>query len=405
MKNILLAVTLCLAAATARAGNFTFTFSPSGAGKVHYKITSGAAAGTEGDIVSNGSLAVADFSFVNFYFLKDGKTITKVIHDSTVIHDPPGTLLTANSDYGDGFIDATFVNGDSTYEITYSGGGGGGSTEVFPEGVFSFISPTDGSVSPIAQGTGHFYGNVGPRQFQFDMTADEQGKLIGLGTIEGVTTTTKTPNKTRIVPTATASPDIHLAGDLLTGKDGKPGTKMKLGLDGEWDSIPVKATFTSTGTFSDGGSVTNTVSGSAKSPKAKFPIKNAPLIAQGPADASATSWTLALTLAKETVKGKSIGTATALLTLPTGDKVSFSKQTVKYSTKKGYNIKFAKGKKLDGSNQPVLDSKGKPVFDKKSSLQLTGMILQKSGNAWSITDGKLVYQILGQKGSGKLSDF
>jgi len=94
--------------------------------------------------------------------------------------------------------------------------------------------------------------------------------------------------------------------------------------------------------------------------------------------------------------GKSFLAARAVLTLPNGDVISYPERVARCSAKKGYSFSF-KG----GTNTSVQPN----APDKKSTIRIKGMTMIKQGSVWNPTVGTLSYRILGQKGTGNLTDF
>jgi hypothetical protein len=86
----------------------------------------------------------------------------------------------------------------------------------------------------------------------------------------------------------------------------------------------------------------------------------------------------------------------AALTLPTGDTVQYPEKVVRYSTSKGYRLKFRRGTNVT-SNPPAVDPKAK--------ITIKGLTFVQEGSAWEPTAGEITYQFLGQKGRGNLLDF
>lgn len=108
------------------------------------------------------------------------------------------------------------------------------------------------------------------------------------------------------------------------------------------------------------------------------------------------NWGISLSIKNKTINGKQATVASALLTLPNGDVISFPEKAVTYSAAKGYKLSFKKG-----TNTTILPN----ALDKKSSVAITGLTFIKVGDIWEPTAGAIKYQFLGQKGAANLMDF
>jgi hypothetical protein len=119
------------------------------------------------------------------------------------------------------------------------------------------------------------------------------------------------------------------------------------------------------------------------------------------------SWSLDLNI-KETnsTPTKKLVLASAILSLPSGDKTFFKEKTLTFSIKNGYSVSYTRGIKLDGAGNPIIDPKTlKPVIDTKSTVTITKMIITGSPSHWIVAGGTISYSFLGQKGTAQLMDF
>ena len=113
------------------------------------------------------------------------------------------------------------------------------------------------------------------------------------------------------------------------------------------------------------------------------------------ADNLKNAWGFTLTVGKKTPppkNGKIAYVASGKLHLPGGDTVQFADKPVKYTKHQGYTVTFEKGQNI---------TLVPPAKDKKSTIAIKKLTLtQQPDDAWSPTGGRIVYQFMGQKGSG-----
>jgi len=395
---------LALAAGFASAATITFTFEPAGTGRVDVWVHGNPVVPVE-DTNADGSetFTVADGATFSLYFYNISPTeiVRTVFRDGVALHNPPAVTLPPAFLANGGVAAADLsISADTTFAFSYLEPVPPG--QDVPTGTFDLTAPTDGSATPITTASGIYRGPFGPRRYAFDAATDELGKMIGLGTIEGISATLPAPSS-RVTTSEVA--DLPFAGALATGKDGKPLIKIKSSIEGQLDNVELKSSLKSEARFGEDGILENSLSGSAQRAGSKQTFKGLQVGVSSPPGAEAKSWSLQLELTRETVRGKSVNMAGALLTLPGGEEIRFPKRAVRYSPAKGYKLRLSGGQRLDENGAPILDAKGKPLADKKSKLEFVGLKLTKTNGEWEITEGRILYAFLGQKGSGNILDF
>ena len=264
-----------------------------------------------------------------------------------------------------------------------------------PVGHFKFGFPTNNPLLvAIASIFGNYSGSVpeANRPYTLDLAQDEDGKLACIGTVDGVTDSTGNPQM---------SSDVG----AVTTVEGKPAVQSKVAFNFQADGQPgtCKGSNNFPLEFEDVGGGTNglvgTVTGSATALGVPMTFKNTPIVAPETPDMQTNfrkNWLLDLDIHNNVVNGKQVTVASALLTLPNGDVISFPEKKVKYSTTKGYKLTFKKG-----TNTTVIPNR----LDKKSSIKITGMTFTNNGGDWTPTGGTIAYSFLGQKGTANLLDF
>lgn len=294
---------------------------------------------------------------------------------------------------------------------------------VSPEGVFSgTYDESQNGVTPIVDVTGNYSGSVPDsttgRTYDVDLAMDESGKLMAMGTVTGITQTTKEGEESDLegsvgrIRTVDDTPHAQLKGKLKGTKDGAPLTaKGKAAGDVE--------------IIDSGGTdlVEGIASGVATEDGQKYVGKPTEGGIEAPASHSSgiqNAWGLTLTIAKSTdSKGREIVEASGRLRLPDGTYSNFPPKKVKYSAKKGYRVSFKKGAALDTSAQPIYainpktgeikrDKSGDPIplIDRKSRVQIKGLtFIEDSPDHFLPTGGEMKYHFLGQSGKADLVEF
>lgn len=269
-----------------------------------------------------------------------------------------------------------------------------------PTGVFSLGFPEGNtSLTPVADLSGVYdgYTQGTNRHYNVSVAQDEAGKLMAVGTVDGVV--------------QTGAVDDTLSGNIgsVSTVNGEPTVSLKGSFKGTKDGTAASSsgTLRAPAVATSNGDSTYTVSGdgsySAKSgvaPAVKG--KNQNIVVTNIPAASVTNikkdWTIAVTIAS--LPGKSGFWASAILSRHNNDDtITFTPaKKVKYSTKKGYNVSFAKG----------MSAKLGRV-DKKTSIKISNMLLETNdnGTTWvhKAGTGTIKYNFSGQKGTGNLDDF
>jgi hypothetical protein len=280
--------------------------------------------------------------------------------------------------------------------VTFSGGT---PTVEIPTGSFPFVFPTNNlSLAAIADISGTYTGKTptaAQRNYNVDVAQDQDGKVAAMGTVDG------------IIPKGGSPSDSTISGNIGSIKtlNNEPTAQVKGKFDGTKDGTPVSVSGSGQGpvevTDIGGGTngVTGTASYAANIGGVPFTAKNTPMAIPTPPTPVShihKAWSVQLEIqSKVSPKtGKSFIAATAVLTLPNGDVISYPERAAKYSTKTGYSLSF-KGGTNTTANAP----------DKKSTITIKGMTMTKQGSVWNPTAGTLSYSFLGQKGSGDLMNF
>lgn len=271
----------------------------------------------------------------------------------------------------------------------------GGGVRPEPVGDFVFIANTgDPFITRIASIIGSFQGvtpTATARNFDVDVAQDESGKLMVMGTVDGIANPDGTPDvggSVGAVKTVNDEPVAEIKGKFNGLRDG--------------DSASVSGTLSGPVEVDDSGAVpTIGGTGSYKSKVAGVPFsgKNVPVQIEAPEGTDQglkQDWSLQLVLAAKTIGGKEKIVASATLVLPNGDTIVYPEKAVKYSQTSGYKLTFKKGTNTTANPDRI---------DAKSTILLTGLKFVKVGDAWKPDAGTITYQFLGQKGVENLMDF
>ncbi len=272
---------------------------------------------------------------------------------------------------------------------------GGTGTRPEPVGNFNFPFPTGNPLlTKIASITGNYHGTsptVAQRPYDVDVAQDESGKIMAMGTIEGV-------------EDANGNSEIGgQVGSVRTVNE-EPVAQLKGSFKGTVDDATVSFKGSGSGPVElvdvggDPG-VAGTTTYSMKVDGVPFSGKNVAVeyvAPPGAEDNLKIDWNLQLDIAAKTVGGKERIVASAILVLPNGDSVAFPERVVKYSEAKGYKLVFKKGTNTTANPDRL---------DKKTSIILTGLKFVKNGDDWEPTAGTINYSFLGQKGIEDLTEF
>jgi hypothetical protein len=379
----LAALVFCLAAeASAATLTWTITISPSGGGTVEWKTSSPSASGT---LTASGSITFDVNAMIDLTFKPStGNTLTYLDKNGT----PWLSMLDSNNHY-------QFGPATSTHTITAVFSGGGGGTGSAPTGTFSFAFPQGTtSLSPVFDVTGRYTGvspSANKRDYNIDLTMDEFGKLSAMGTVKGLASAdggSQISAQVGAVKTVDGQPTAMLKGKFAGTRDGAE-TQFSGGAEGLVQPRAITGGAT-------GLSGTSTYKGKVGG----VPFGDSNVAVQFPMDTTQVSnitkaWTIQINIASQMVKGKEQLTATGLLTLPNGERISFPAKKTKYSATKGYSLSFKKGTNLT-----------RGAADKGSSVTIKSMTMSKSSTGtWTVTGGLIYYKFLGQSGSGDLVNF
>jgi hypothetical protein len=299
-----------------------------------------------------------------------------------------------------GYSVAMRINSGQMYLDNFMETGGVASNGREPTGHFRFRFPTNNPLlTKIFDLTGHYTGvtptllsNDHARAYSSDVAQDESGKLMSMGTMEGITNASGGPELSGIVgsvSTVNNKPTVAVKGSFTGTGDGVPATAKANAI------APVE--------FADIGGGTNaaaaTVNVAAKVAGIPFRLKQTPIMV--PVNETFQNnvkqdWSFDLDLSSRIIKGKQRTVASAQLLLPNGDTISYAGKVARYSATKGYSLSFKRGTNITANPMRI---------DKKSSLSIRGLKFVAQGNSWQPTQGTVIYQFLGQKGTANLTDF
>lgn len=277
-----------------------------------------------------------------------------------------------------------------------TGGVAGGGTRPEPTGSFPFVFPKGNPlITRILNVTGNYAGvtpTATARNYDADVAQDESGKLMAMGTMDGVLGPSGNPEvagSVGAIKTVNEEPTAQLKGAFTGTLDGQTAT--------------AKASATGPVEIIDLGGGTEGVAGTAtykgKIDGVPFSGKDVPTQVEAPPDAVDNvkeDWSLQLELAAKTVKGKERIVADATLVLPNGDTIEFPEKAVKYNPTTGYKLSFKKGTNTTANPD---------VIDAKTSITITGLTFVKNGDEWVVTGGTITYKFYGQTGTESLLPF
>jgi hypothetical protein len=334
-------------------------------------------------------------------FLESGKTIVQQGSGVFVQFIPsPGYKVGSASDNGEAIRPRGTTPGSASYSFVI-----GEDHELAVK--FIIDSPTgsfplafkDGAGIPIVDITGNYTGILPKKKnpYTMDVAMDDSGKVDAMGSVTGFVND-EGENK------------VEGSGAVKT-KNGTPTTKGRAATSGMLDGVAVSGSGESKipveiTTGMQGPQVEDVVvTGSGKEGDKRFSDSQTVVIPAQPANLD-KNFGIALTLAEETNdNGKPIILASAILTLPNGERTKFAEKKAVYSLKNGYSINFLNGVKIDTNGDPIPNTKGKPTIDRKSTVAISKMLLERSNGSWVPTEGLLKYKFLGQKGQGDVVNF
>jgi hypothetical protein len=307
-----------------------------------------------------------------------------------------GMSITSGQMSGDNFLD--------------TGGivvGPGAPPSPLPTGNFGFAFPTNNPfLTAIIFGAGNYRGLISTilssnRVYNVDVAQDESGKLMMMGTVDGITDTNGNSelSGSGAVMTVNEKPAAHLA-EIFAGTVDALGTTYN-----GTQVVPLETVDVGGGAQGFAGTVSDqgTVSG------VPFSAANEPFQVAAPIeglDNLKKAWSLQLEIkdgkkgkanGKAKGKGQDITVASAQLVLPNGDTIVYRDRPLKkYSAKKGHSLTFENGTNV--TMQP-------PAIDRHSSITIKGLKFVLEGNVWKPAAGIITYEFLGQKGTANLLDF
>lgn len=388
-RKLLWLLCLSLPLSLAWGGTFTVKITPANSGQVIWTCSDpqgqGVFTGKGGKFPYTMNVANILLTFVP----NTGGSIVKVMTNEG--DDTAWVLAHSNTDSWSGPSENS-----KSLMVVFSGGT---VTVEIPTGSFPFVFPTNNlSLTAIADISGTYTGKTptaAQRNYNVDVAQDQDGKVAAMGTVDG------------IIPKGGSPSDSTMSGNIGSIKtlNSEPTAQVKGKFEGTRDGTPVSVSGSGQGpvevTDIGGGTngVTGTASYSANIGGVPFTAKNTPMAIPTPPTPVShihKAWSVQLEIqSKVSPKtGKSFIAATAVLTLPNGDVISYPERAAKYSTKTGYSLSF-KGGTNTTANAP----------DKKSTITIKGMTMVKQGSVWNPTAGTLSYSFLGQKGSGDLMNF
>jgi hypothetical protein len=271
----------------------------------------------------------------------------------------------------------------------------GGGVRPEPVGSFPFVFNTGNPLlTRIASITGNYKGvtpTAAARNFDLDIAQDESGKLVALGTVDGIAD-------------ASGAPDVGGSVGAVKTVNGEPVAQIKGSFKGSRDGESASVSGTLSGPVEVDGSgavpaIGGTGSYQSKVAGVPFSGKNVPVridAPEGTDEGLKQDWSLQLVLAAKTIGGKEKIVASATLVLPDGDTLVFPEKAVKYSPAKGYKLTFKKGTNTTANPDKI---------DPKTTILLSGLKFAKTGDAWVPDAGTITYQFLGQKGVANLMEF
>ncbi|QJE96195.1 hypothetical protein [Luteolibacter luteus] len=276
------------------------------------------------------------------------------------------------------------------------GVGGSGGTRPQPVGNFPFVFPGgNAALTRILSITGNYQGispSPGQRAYSIDLAQDESGKVSAMGTMEGILDENGSPTiamDVGSVKTVNEEPFVQLKGSFKGELDGL-STHFKGNA-----SVPLEVVDLDPGEqgIQGSGNFTSKVGGvpsSGKNMQIEVPASPEAL------DNLKQDWSLDLDIALKAINGKQRTVASAKLVLPNGDIIQYPEKIVKYSEQKGYRITFKKGTNISADPDAP---------DKKSTVILTGLRFEKTGDSWEPVAGTITYKFLGQSGTENLMEF
>ncbi len=290
-----------------------------------------------------------------------------------------------------GYADGMVVTSGEIFLDNFAETGGvastGGPTPV-PTGSFGFRFPKGNPLlTAILSIIGNYRGvtpTSGARNYSFDVTQDESGKLAAMGTMDGIVDRDGSSDLSGFGGTILSvyeEPTVRVQGNFKGTRDGESAS-LNFKATGVPEVVEIGAT---------AAGLAATASYRSNFAGVPFSGRDVPIQIPAPiglAENLRSDWSIQIDLVGRTVKNKEQIVASGRLTLPTGEIVRYPEKVVRYSTSKGYRLKFRRG-----TNDP------------KAKITIKGLTFVQQSNAWEPSGGEITYQFLGQKGRGNLLDF
>ncbi|MCX7098048.1 MAG: hypothetical protein NTV43_09130 [Methylococcales bacterium] len=400
LKSMLLILVLGFSAQSLGATiSWTVVITPAGGGKVPWQTNMPAKSGT---LVKSGVIKFENGAAIDLTFqANEGfklERVTKNLDDWT-------PYLDANKHYQFGPVSKAHVIVASFAEIN-------------PEAALIFEPPAvlPPDVAPIFDATGHYSGTLpvgSHRTFDAYAAMDESGKidiLPNMSTLQGYTSDPSNKPVSGVLKTIDNKPDLKVSGKLLGTRDGVAGEVAGTGALTDIQADPSAVLMPAAGAVPGAAALdqpmeqvlnAEAVAGykvviKTKQTGKKLSLSTKALPVALPVTTNVTrEWSVNVMIQQRLdAKKKTRTYASALLTLPNGDQISFAERVVKYSRKVGYSLAFVKGKNLSTNK-----------IDKKTSITIKKMLFSCVVTNCTLNDGEIQYSFLGQKGKAKLMDF
>jgi hypothetical protein len=289
-----------------------------------------------------------------------------------------GMVITSGQVYGDNFSEIGGVNPSNA-------------PAPVPTGTFKFLFPSSGLLTRILSVSGNYTG-VTPtsfnRNYNVDVAQDESGKLMAMGTMDGMLN-------------ESGGPEVSGSIGAVKTVNNEPVAQLKGSFKGTRDGVNTTASGTATSPlevvdvdgdpgFGGTGSYKANVGG------IPFSGKNLPVQMKATVDNVKSEWSIELDIDKKVVKGKEVTVGSGELVLPNGDLIVFPERVIKYSAQNGYSLSLKAG-----TNVTALPNH----IDRKTSVTIKGLTFEQQEDDWMPTGGTIQYKFLGQKGAANLMDF
>lgn len=398
LTTILMIVALCFSAATlGETISWTVVITPAGSGTVPWQTSLPAKSGT---LVKSGVIKFEKGADIDLTFkANEGfklERVLKNLEDWTAFLDS-----NKHSQFGP-------VSKNHLVVASFA--------QINPEATLLFEPPAilPADVAPVYDATGHYSGTLpvgSHRTFDVYAAMDEDGKLDilpNMSTLSGYTSDPANKPVSGVVKTVDNKPDLKVSGKLLGTRDGIGGEVSGSGaltdIQAEPDMLLMPATDAKVVVLQQPSEqVLNAeavagykvlIKTTQTGKKLNFASKALPVTL--PVTTSATrAWSVFVIIQQRLdAKKKTKIYASAQLSLPNHEQISFAERVVKYSRKSGYSLAFVKGKNVSTNK-----------IDKKTSITINKMLFTCVITNCTLSNGDMQYRFLGQKGKAKLMDF